>query len=277
MKRLQLIAVLVGFVAVAALSSPAHAHLYMMRHGSNVYPAVATPMPPVPSAPMAPTAASPSMGPMVTMPMPGRRYAPMVGAMGRPHRGVNVYPSVSSPRPHPDGPNLYQYVRSNPIRYTDSSGLAVDPGKDCKLFSNSDWSGKKPVHYWLTGVGQELWDFGPDYDWMDNRYGNHDYSMCGLLKYCRGEANWGNNSYAGRVGRHAHNSLKLQGDFLFWEAKLKAGPKKGTACKCATCGDIKGCLNAVRKKWDGTRYYHLERNCATFIIDAMNKCCLKEW
>ncbi|GEM_PF-2138392 len=90
MKRSQLIAVLVGVAAIAALSSPAHARLYMMRNDSNVYPGVATPVP---------------------------------GGFGRPHVGMNVYPAVPSPMPHPDGPNLYQYVSSNPSKYVDPSGL----------------------------------------------------------------------------------------------------------------------------------------------------------
>jgi hypothetical protein len=105
MKRTHVIAVLVGMAAIATLSSPAHARLYMMMQGSNVYPGVATPMPPGPMQPM--------------------MAAPMAGGFGRPHVGVNVYPAVSTPMPHPDGPNLYQYVRSNPVRYRDPSGLSA--------------------------------------------------------------------------------------------------------------------------------------------------------
>ncbi len=114
MKRSQLIAVLVSIAALAALASPAHARLYMMMHGSNVYPAVATPMPPMPAGPMM----------AAHMPgMPGRMLTPMSGGFPGPHVGVNVYPAVTSPMPHPDGPNLYQYVRSNPITRVDPSGL----------------------------------------------------------------------------------------------------------------------------------------------------------
>lgn len=111
MKRSQLIAVLVAVAATAALSSPAHARLYMMMHGSNVYPGVATPMPSGP------------VQPMMAAPMPGRMPMPMAGGFVRPHVGVNVYPAVPTPMPHPDGPNLYQYVRSNPTKFVDPSGL----------------------------------------------------------------------------------------------------------------------------------------------------------
>lgn len=93
MKRSQLIAVLVGLALIAALSSPAHARLYMMMQGSNVYPGVATPVPPA------------------------------AGGFNVPHVGVNIYPSVPTPRAHPDGPNLYQYVRSNPVKLVDPDGL----------------------------------------------------------------------------------------------------------------------------------------------------------
>lgn len=93
MKRSQLIAVLVGIAAIVGLTSPAHARLYMMMHGSNVYPGVTTPVPPA------------------------------AGGFGVPHVGVNVYPSVPTPMRHPDGPNLYQYVRSNPVKLVDPDGL----------------------------------------------------------------------------------------------------------------------------------------------------------
>ncbi|RLA99082.1 MAG: hypothetical protein DRG83_13625 [Deltaproteobacteria bacterium] len=205
----------------------------------------------------------------------GAMPVPMAGGFSRQHVGVNIYPAVRFPKLHPDGPNLYQYVRANSIRYTDSSGLAVDLGKDCGLTSNSNWSGLKPIHFWIKDDGRGLWDFGPDMTWIRQRYNNNDYFSCGIFKYCRGEANWGNNAYAGVNGRTQHR-LKLQGTFLFIQAKLQAGPKKGTLCKCATCGDITGCLKAVRQSWNGTRYDHYFRHCGSFVLDAMSKCCLRE-
>ena len=207
---------------------------------------------------------------------PSTVSAPMDAMFNRPHVGVNVYPAVSTPKHHPDGPNLYQYIRSNPVNLVDPAGLAaVDPGKDRGLSSNTDWKGLKPIHLWMKGGGQELWDFGPDMAWINQRHGDDDYFSCGIFKYCRGKASWGNNTYAGRNGRTQH-SLKLQGDFLFIHAKLQAGPNKGTRCKCATCGDIKGCLDAIRKKWNGTRYDHGFRHCGSIVLDAMSKYCLRE-
>jgi len=68
-------------------------------HGSNVYPGVNTPMPPMPAA----------------------------GGFVTPSRiGVNIYPTVPIPL-HPDGVNLYQYVRSNPVNRLDPSGLQSMP------------------------------------------------------------------------------------------------------------------------------------------------------
>lgn len=142
MKRTQVIAVLVGLAATLAISSPAHARLYMMMHGSNVYPGVSTPMPPMPAAPMM-AAPMPPMSPMMAISMPGRMPAPMAGGFDRPHVGVNVYPDAAAamsvmPRDpmdppvlfdptgqHPDGPNLYQYVRSNPVRWQDPQGTNI--------------------------------------------------------------------------------------------------------------------------------------------------------
>ena len=118
MNRTHLIAFLVALVAIASSSSTTHARYY--QSGMNVYPAVATPIPPMPT----PGAVSP--------PMTGRfirsqadRHSPF----GAPHLRVNVYPPVPSPMaPQPvrhfsDGPSLYQCVGSNPINYLDPSGL----------------------------------------------------------------------------------------------------------------------------------------------------------
>jgi hypothetical protein len=91
---------------------------------------------------------------MAAMLMPDRMLAPMAadfggpaidmpGTLDTPHIGVNVYPGVSTPMPsgsldpmappilfdptgqHPDGPNLYQYVRSNPARWRDPKGTDI--------------------------------------------------------------------------------------------------------------------------------------------------------
>ena len=113
MNRTHLIAVLVGLVAIAAFAPDAHARYYQV--GVNVYPAVATPMPPAPMPPVA-------------IAVPGRMHAPMPTGFDRPHVGVNVYPGIPSPMPHPDGPNLYQYVRSNPIGNLDPTGLSTKCG-----------------------------------------------------------------------------------------------------------------------------------------------------
>lgn len=113
MKRTHLIAILVGLAVIVNASTDAKARY---NPGMNVYPGVATPMPP---GSMQPIAASP----MMAMPMPGRMSVPTAGGFDRPHVGVNVYPSVPSATPHPDGQNPYQYVRSNPANRIDPSGL----------------------------------------------------------------------------------------------------------------------------------------------------------
>jgi len=163
MKRTHLIAAIVGLTAIAATSSPAHARLYMMMHGSNVYPAVATPMPAGPMSPMI-SSPTPPPSPMMAMRLLGRMSVPMAGGFDRPHVGVNVYPDAAAAMPtmqrdpmdppvlfdptgrHPDGPNLYQYVRSNPVRWQDPSGLQImictTPGR---------W-------YLLGGKHAYLWD-----------------------------------------------------------------------------------------------------------------------
>lgn len=205
----------------------------------------------------------------------------------RTHRNVyTINPPAKGLRSqYADGPNLYQYVRSNPIRHTDSSGLAVDPGKDCGLRSRSKHGGpKKPHHYWLAGrEGKKaLWDFGPNKDWMDKKFGKGKWnpSWCSWGRYCPGSKNYHDDYYVKHVdGPHdTTNNLKLKWDFGPLVNKLKAGPKgiKGKKCKCVTCGDIKACLDAVETQWDERRYEYVWRNCVGFILDAMGKCCLRE-
>lgn len=290
MRTTRLIAVLVGLAAIAMVAADAHA-IYHPGMGTFLQrdPGAGA------SGPSPIGAAGPAMGGGFAQrdPMPAgpaRVGTPMHGhVLGQPAQvpfatparpGAAMPPRIgqaSLNNQYADGMNLYQYVRNSPVNLVDPAGLAaVDPGKDCGLSSNSDWKGLKPIHFWIKGRGQELWDFGPDMPWIKQRYGDDDYFSCGIFKYCRGEANWSNNSYAGRNGGTQH-LLKLQGDFLFVHAKLRAGPKKGTQCKCATCGDIKGCLDAVRTEWNSdTRYDHWFRHCGSFVLDAMNKCCLRE-
>ena len=167
-----------------------------------------------------------------------------------------------------DGMNLYQYAGSSPTMHNDFSGLLVDPGKDCGLWSRSEWNGIIPGHFWLNGTGTELWDFGPDWDWLDARYGHHYFDDCSIFKYCLGQANWHNNSYANKAG-DVNKRPKLQ--IVGW---LWFGSAKGTFCRCASCGDIKSCLSAVRDKWDKTRYDHFGRHCGSFVLDAAAWCCL---
>ena len=284
MKRTILIAVLVGLAAIVASSSHADARY---NAGMNVYPGVTTPMPPRPV--MSPVAGMPMsrrtptpMAPMVPIPLRMRMKtaSPSPVNVDRPHVGANVYPSVRTPMPQfADGPNLYQYVRSNPIRHTDSSGLAVDPGNDCGLWSRSNKGRfigpiKKPTHLWLNSDSGKLWDFGPNYDWLRAHYDNPpppeppEYGDCTIFKYCRGEANWGGDAYAHRTGDvNKRPKLQLIG-------KLWFGRSKGTSCRCATCAGIESCLSEVRGRWDGTRYDHFARHCGSFVLDAAAWCCL---
>ena len=104
MKRTQWIAALAGLAVTLAISSSAHARLYMMMHGSNVYPSVGAQVPE--------TQTMFTLGGMPTS------YGYI-----EPHVGRNVYPAVPVVTAHPDGQNLYQYVRSNPIRYVDPTGM----------------------------------------------------------------------------------------------------------------------------------------------------------
>jgi hypothetical protein len=141
-----------GLTAIAVSASDANARYY--QTGVNVYPEVATPMSPMAATPMPmrtpafamanserphvgvnvyPGVYAP-MPPVMAMPIPGTIPTEIRNNFERPHVGVNVYPGVPTPMsPNPmaqfaDGPNLYQYVRSNPIGNLDPTGLSTKCG-----------------------------------------------------------------------------------------------------------------------------------------------------
>jgi len=195
MKWTHVIAILVGLAAIVVSASDAHARYY--QTGINVYPAVATPMPPAPMPPVV-SALVPPMSPMAALPMPGRMPTPMAaifagppidmpGILDTPHVGVNVYPSVSTPMPsmppdpmappvlfdptgqHPDGPNLYQYVRSNPVNRRDPDGLLsvrvvgpatpawnTPPGPACKAYVTPPCC-NKVLEFVCNNAGSGCW------------------------------------------------------------------------------------------------------------------------
>jgi RHS repeat-associated protein len=176
-----------------------------------------------------------------------------------------------------DGLNLYQYVRSRPTIFRDSTGLEVNPATDCNLYGNSSWTlGIIPDHYWMTGNGSELWDFGPDLPWMQRVYRHTNYSLCNDTLYpCQGQANFSNSAYAGIYGE-VRNPLKLQQPVNLIYPTLKYGADKGNCCKKTNCGGIKSCLSALRTIWNNYNYSHLGRNCISFYSAAVSNCCLTE-
>ncbi len=146
MKKTHLIAALVGIIAMGIIAADASAYYhptlgrFLTRDlGAGSAKRVGAGGPTVASGfiPMDQLGAS-------------RMPTPMTTGFSQPHVGVNVYPDAAAIMPtvhrdpmdppvlfdptgqHPDGPNLYQYVRSNPLRFVDPQGLAA---KVCK------WSG----------------------------------------------------------------------------------------------------------------------------------------
>ena len=138
MKRMHLTAVLVGLGVVAIVSTNVQARY---NPGMNVYPAVGTPMPGAQMRVFPPTS------PMMAVSMKGGMPAPVVEGWDsrsqRLHISMNIYPEAPAAMPpvrrdsmyppilfdptgqHPDGPNLYQYVRSNPVRWQDPKGTNI--------------------------------------------------------------------------------------------------------------------------------------------------------
>jgi hypothetical protein len=221
------------------------------------------------------------------------------------YRGSPMSLPRNSVAQYADGGSLYQYVRSSPPEYVDPTGrfavggrppsgrigrssletlppprFPVDPYKDCGLTANSSWSGDKPGqgkpgHFWIAGEGDEVWDFGPSIPDIRSRYdGSDNYMDCGLLHPCKGQSPYtgGEDADPPAFAGKRSNSVPLK----LSSGTIQVGPAAGKKCACATCGDIKGCLDTVRYQWKDDNYDHWFHSCLSFSIDAKSKCCLKE-
>jgi hypothetical protein len=222
---------------------------------------------------------------MMAAPMPGRIPTPMAGGFVRPHVGVNVYPSVSSPRPHPDGPNLYQYVRSNPVNRLDPDGMKSIELKTITMKrKHIKWSvvaGKEEGdgygHWWAELDGTESYGWWPK---------NPVPGLWETLVGVEGELN-GQTSFGGTPTRDPHHGDKAEDTFHPWRAgdgwfggrKLKYGAKKGTSCSCVSEGEIKDCIKAFVADFAASNTswrYPFSPNCHSFQEDMMKACCMKK-
>ena len=189
----------------------------------------------------------------------------------------------AGPVQYADGPSLYMYARGNPITGLDPTGL----DRKANVWIHREflaWTWVAPnviSHTWLGGLGNELWDFGPDLQWMQKNLGHTRSWLCGdhtwntwpwrTYIYCRGEANWKGGAFAGKQG-DTTTELFIEDS----EArKIERGDYINTVCDCASESNVKNCLDAVRKAWDGTEYRKVRRNCIHFRDDAIRHCCLR--
>lgn len=238
----------------------------------------------------------PTMGRFISRD-PGPGGSTRVGTAG-PATGSRFIPrDPTGTNQYADGMSLYLYAQGTPTNFRDPKGLAVDPGIDCKLYYMGKFRkapdegqelgkrAKKPMHAWLAegdpmAKKKAVWDFGPDKAWMDQKFGKGKWTpmTCTWGTICEGQKDYGDVYYGGQKKQEFDAwKLKLKWDLGFWVNTLKEGKDvKGKKCKCASCKDIKTCLQAVEDRWDKEKKYEwVWSNCILFALDAMNKCCLR--
>jgi hypothetical protein len=265
MKRTNLMAVLAGFAAVAAISQEAFARNRMYN---------------------------PSAGRFMQRDPYGTDQA------GTDLAGPAIARSLSDPqytqrdpaKQYRDGMNLYQYVRSNPPANIDPFGLRktqwitfkIDPGEGSII---KIILGQKDLgHGWIV--------FGPEaesYGWYpDRQIKNGADGLVGTtgdlngLKFFNGKLKMDPHETVGEGKAKFSFHPDIQEDrYLFGiirveTPKLQYGQKKGTACNCVQESDIMDCIrslaaNKVAKK-DPWRL--VGGNCMDFLDEAAGACCL---
>ncbi len=203
--------------------------------------------------------------------------APRVG-MADPAAGggfVARDPMPTQPQPglqYADGMNLYQYVRSQPIRYVDPSGLACNViVKRVEADLKASAGNKRYGHEWIVIGSTKSYGWWP----KDHVSGN---AILDAIFGVEGEINRGRptdpyHSYTLKVGDMTWETKKNT-HWLIFDKKIEAGTSKGTKCKCATCKDITDCLDSFAGNYAGK--WSLLRSCRTFSKEALDACCLKK-
>jgi len=211
------------------------------------------------------------------------------GTMGAPRVGT-AGPAVGGrflPRDqYADGMNLYQYVGSEPIGWTDATGnarqRAQQAGKDndkdkpkepgVPAPGTPDFVGptEPPAGRWAT-CGIKVYrsaictlspkkpsDFG--HEWTNDGQTTWDYPK---------------DYFSDPV--HPCHKYDKEHPVWIWNAHVKplgGSLPDGTSCDKASCRQIKACLQAAENEWDGTSYSFWGHNCIDFAQAALNKCCM---
>jgi hypothetical protein len=165
-----------------------------------------------------------------------------------PDASINTSSGIDPMSQYQDSMNLYEYVKSNPVKYVDPYGL-----RSCEIniYQTPYCSFGDPGHTWFSWEGGTA-DLPPDYI-------NGPTHRCQKdLKYI--EAAW-------------HTKTTKGGQL--WHKD----PKKRNTCSCASCDDITKCLRNYMAAKSGDFHWHVlpgpGYNCRDFVKDAMKKCCLK--
>jgi len=202
---------------------------------------------------------------------PGAGGAMRIGAGGAAPVGRFIPRDPTVTNQYADGPNLYQYVRSNPTNYLDPAGRRAGPTNFYHLRNYSKKGklkilGKKVRHTIISFSGavgdQSGADFAPP--------GKKKLIAC--LFECEGS------STAARLVIELKGAPWNQNHRLWIrdDKWLKYPERPRVCCRDATAEQVKACLIKKSGKWDRTTFYLIGRNCMHFAEEAETDCCLKK-
>ena len=213
-----------------------------------------------------------------------------------------------------DGFNLYEYVGTGPLQYTDPGGHNRGP---CwvKQISGPDGDGSfgpnatrkrdifryshtivttgpngkvkhKVGHTWIS-CGETSYGFYPETYLEALLIGRTNSVIPGMYgsdpSVKKPEQDLPSDPLEGKPGR------PIEPDWIWMtdvperpsgppQSRLAAGSGKGTLCCNATDTQIKDCVDTVaREDWKGTQW-RLDRHCQDMVVDILKKCCMTaEW
>ncbi len=174
-----------------------------------------------------------------------------------------------------DGPNLYQYVRSDPIGRTDPMGLESRPTKFWHFRSYGD-----PKIYSIAGEEQHSVisedrskEIGVDYGPREKKSGEKGKKIDGLAWLL-----WGAPGYTDPW--NIQFKLDYSRATEEWKLCIKDTgtmrvDDKDVECKCATEAQVKSCITRVAEVWDDTTWKR-GHDCRHFVQAAETECCLEK-
>ncbi len=173
-----------------------------------------------------------------------------------------------------DSTSLYEYARSNPVKFLDSFGYKA--GEICHgiVFKRKPISLKgsdKYGHWWVEIDSKESYGWWPEY-----RVGLWE-TLIGVP----GELNavsWNIGGTPTKDPEHGRPAPKVYKGKIRKSGVLSYDGKKivNKPCgKCVSCEDIKVCIKSFAQNYSGQWSWPFGQNCQSFQKSMMKACCLR--